>query len=92
MVDSTVYDIVRGLVPGQRVEVTHEVKVGFRRWHTTISGTVVRMERRRHGLQYRRNFDDKVYSDSLLLKLEDGEETTVTVDEFTQVRLLPDAS
>ena len=36
------------LQPGDRVEVTHEVKVGFRNWNTTTLGTVVSKDRRRH--------------------------------------------
>jgi hypothetical protein len=49
-------------------------------------GTVIRTERRRQGMHFRRNFDDKVYSDTILIELPDGELTAVTVDEFTQLR------
>ena len=71
------------LQPGDRVEIDHEVKVGIQRWHTRTLGTVVRTERRRHGLHYRRNGDDKVFSDYLVVKRDDGELTTITMDEFT---------
>lgn len=74
------------LQPGDRVEISHEVKVGFRRWNTKTVGTVVSKDRRRHALHYRRNFDDKVYSDILILKRDDGELTTVTMDEFSELR------
>ena len=74
------------LAPGDRVEVTHEVKVGFRHWSTKTIGTVVGTDRRRHSLHFNRNFDDKVYSDVLILKRDDGELTTITVDEFTEIR------
>jgi hypothetical protein len=74
------------LRPGERVEVDHTVTVGQGQWHTQTSGTVVRTERRRHGLHFRRNFDDKVYSDVILLELPNGELTTVTLDEFTTLR------
>ena len=47
------------LEPGDRVELQHEVKVGFRTWSTTSTGTVVKTERRRHSLHHNRNFDDK---------------------------------
>ena len=77
------------LQPGDRVELTHEVKVGFRKWTTTTVGTVVEIKRRRHGLHFRRNFDDKVFSDALVLSREDGELTTVTWDEFSALRRLP---
>jgi len=74
------------LNPGDRVEVKHDVKVGFRNWSTNTLGTVVGKDRRRHSLHYNRNFDDKVYSDVLILKRDDGELTTVTLDEFSELR------
>jgi hypothetical protein len=76
------------LSPGDRVQVDHEVKVGFRRWHSATVGTVVGKDRRRHGLHFRRNPDDKSFSDVLILKRDDGELTTVTLDEFSDVRKL----
>ena len=73
------------LKPGDRIEVDHTVTVGRRNWPAKTCGTVVRTERRRHGMHYRRNFDDKVYSDTILLELPDGELTAITVDEFTTI-------
>jgi hypothetical protein len=75
------------LQPGDRVEVLHGVTVGSTaKWSTTTVGRVLRRERRRHGLHFRRNTDDKVYSDVLILARDDGELTTVTIDEYTRLR------
>ncbi len=71
------------LKPGDRIRVEHTVTVGPRKWTATTCGKVLRTERRRHGLHFRRNVDDKVFSDLILLELPDGELTTVTIDEFT---------
>ena len=79
-------EVFADLQPGDRVEVKHDVKVGFRNWQTTTAGTVVAKDRRRHSLHFNRNFDDKVYSDILILKRDDGELTTVTLDEYSEVR------
>jgi hypothetical protein len=76
------------LKPGDRIELVHEVKVGLKRWTTRTAGTVIRTERRRHGLHFRRNLDDKVFSDLILLELADGSQTTVTIDEYTELRRL----
>jgi hypothetical protein len=77
------------LQPGDRVEVVHGVTVGSSAtWSTTTVGRVLRRERRRHGLHFRRQADDKVYSDVLILTRDDGELTTVTMDEFTRLRRL----
>ena len=86
--DATTRDEVNALAPGDRVEIVHEVKVGLSRWNATTVGTVDRVERRRHGLHFRRNADDKVFSDMIVLKLDDGSLTTITLDEFTTLRKL----
>ena len=82
-------EVFESLQPGDRVEVIHEVKVGFRSWESTTVGTVVRKQRRRHSLHFKRNYDDKVYSDILVLRRDDGELTTVTLDEFSDLKKLP---
>jgi hypothetical protein len=74
------------LSPGDRIQVEHLVTVGQQQWVTITAGRVIRTERRRHGLHFRRNLDDKVFSDLILLELPDGELTTVTMDEFTRLR------
>ena len=77
------------LEPGDRIEVIHGVTVGSSAtWSTTTVGKVMRRVRRRHGLHFRRNPDDKVYSDVLILARDDGELTTVTMDEYTRLRKL----
>lgn len=74
------------LKPGDRVRLRHEVKVGNRRWMAQTEGIVVKTERRRHGLHFRRNLDDKVFSDLIVLRRNDGELTTITIDEFSDLR------
>jgi len=76
---------------GDLVELKHQVKVGFRQWQTTTVGRVVKTERRRHGLHYRRQHDDKAFSDALVLRREGGELTTVTLDDFSQLRKVAEA-
>ena len=76
------------LEPGDRFELTHEVKVGFRSWTTKTIGTVVSKERRRHSLHFQRNHDDKVFSDVIVLRRDDGELTTLTIDEFSDLKKL----
>ena len=75
------------LKPGDHVKITQRIKVGLKIWTTTVTGTVQRTERRREGLAVKRNFDDKAFADLILLKKEGpaGEETTVAMDEYTQV-------
>ncbi|HEY5314080.1 MAG TPA: hypothetical protein VIK18_16230 [Pirellulales bacterium] len=84
--DVTTRPAVNQLQPGDRIEIDHEVKVGLKRWQAVTTGTVLRIERRRHGLHFKRNPDDKVYSDLIILQLADGSLSTVTIDEFTRFR------
>jgi len=83
-----IYAAFDKLQPGDRIRVRHEVKVGFRTWEAEATGKVVSKDRRRHGLHRRRNFDDKVFSDIVVLQREDGELTTITIDEFSQIEIL----
>ena len=80
--------VFASLRAGDEVELEHEVKVGFRIWTTTTRGTVVECHRRRHGLHYQRNYDDKAFSDVIIMRRPDGELTTVTLDEFSSLRRL----
>ena len=76
------------LRPGDQVQLKHQITVGFQHWETTTTGQVVRAQRRRHGLHYQRNHDDKSFSDVIVLRREDGELTTVTLDEFSELTKL----
>lgn len=89
---TTTRDVLNSLQTGDRIEVVHEVKVGLKVWHTRTSGTVVQVGRRRHGLHFRRHYDDKVFSDEVKLRLDDGSLTTVAIDEFSEVHKLPAAA
>jgi hypothetical protein len=79
---------INSLREGDRIEVDHEVKVGLKVWHKTTVGTVERFERRRHGLHFKRNLDDKAFSDLIVLRLPDNSLTTVAIDEFTRLKKL----
>jgi hypothetical protein len=85
---STTRGVFNELKPGDKVEVTHTVTVGSKQWSTRTVGNVVRTDRRRHGLHFRRSLDDKVYSDIIVLKRPDGELTTATMDEYTSLKKL----
>ena len=74
------------LKPGDRIEVEQTVTAGSKRRTTKISGLVVRTERRRQRAHFLRDYDQRVFSDLILLELPDGELTIVTMDELTELR------
>ena len=51
--EPTTRELLNELVPGDRIEVVHEIKVGLKTWATTTVGAVEHVGRRRHGLQRR---------------------------------------
>ncbi len=81
-------DAFAALRPGAVVKVVQTVKVGQKVWTTATSGTVVRTERRHRGLHFRRAADDKVFGDVIVLRRDDGELTTVSMDENTKLEVV----
>ncbi|MGD9721835.1 MAG: hypothetical protein AB7O59_11055 [Pirellulales bacterium] len=87
--DTAARRVFEELKPGDRIEVVHEVKVGSSKtWTTRTVGTVKHIERRRQGLHFRRATDDKVFADLIVLLRDDGEETTIAMDEFSNIKRL----
>ena len=79
------------LKAGDRLKVTQRVKVGLKIWSTEFTGTVLSTERRRSGLHVKRNYDDKVFADIILMEKQTQgkpEQTTVVMDEFTHLEKL----
>ncbi|QDU98945.1 hypothetical protein [Lignipirellula cremea] len=82
------------LLPGDAVEVIHHVKIGFKEHSTLTRGVVVQRDRRRSGMEggFARNWDDKCWFDHLTLQKANGEVTTVTMDEYTELRRISSAA
>ncbi len=74
------------LMPGDRVEVEHRLVVDQETRIVKTMGTLVRSERHLSGMHFRRASDEAVGSDSVLLELQDGELTSIAVDEKTIIR------
>lgn len=83
---TTTREVFDSLKAGDKIELEHEVKIGLTIWKTVTKGEVIEIRRRRHGLHFRRNTDDKVYSDEILIRRDTGELTTLTLDEFSLLK------
>ncbi len=79
-----------GLRPGQRVEIVHRMQVGSRATESRTVGTLVGRQPREGGIDsgYRRSWDEKQFFDHWYLRKDDGELTSLTLDEFTTVQRL----
>ena len=56
-----------------------------------VTGTVVQFLQKKTGSWFAHSKSDKLWLDRLILKKEDGEITTLNLDEFTHIEILPPA-
>jgi hypothetical protein len=76
------------LKPGQKVKVTQTVRVGLRSWPATVTGTVRHLQTLMTGLSTERAKDDVVAIPTLHFVKENGELSSVTIDENTRIELV----
>ena len=83
--------VYEALQPGEVVEVVHRVQLGSQATESRTTGTLIRKGRCELGADggQRRWWDEQQWTDQLLLRKNDGELTTVTLDQYTTLRRLP---
>jgi hypothetical protein len=79
------------LRPGARVNVTQQIAGRDYTWTTDTRGTVLSYQQRPTGSWYAHSRDDKLWLDRLELRKDDGELTTLNLDEFSRVDIEKDA-
>lgn len=60
-------------------------------WTQTIKGTIVAYEQRPTGSWYAHSRQDKLWLDRLVIRKEDGEITTLILDEYSNLIIKPAA-
>ena len=83
--------IRKQLQPGALVEVTQQVVHRDRTWTNRTRGVVLRYEQKQTGSWFAHSKDDKLWLDRLLIKKDDGELTTLNLDDYTHVEVLDPA-
>ena len=73
---------------GQRVRVTQQIPKGDSYMVTTFEGTVVSYSQEKTGSWYAHSKDKKLWLDRLDLRMDDGEERVVNLDQYTRVELV----
>ena len=81
--------IQKQLVPGAVVEVTKQIPHRDRLWTNRIKGTVVSYQQRQTGSWFAHSKDDKLWLDRLVLRKEDGEITSLNLDDYTHLKVIP---
>jgi hypothetical protein len=80
--------IRKQLVPGAKVVVTQQIPARDRTWTNQVNGTVVSYEQKKTGSWYAHSKDDKLWLDRLVLRKEDGEITTLNLDDYTHIDIV----
>jgi hypothetical protein len=83
-----VKEVYENLRPGQRVKITQRVRVGLRSWPATVTGTVREVQLLITGLATERAADDLVAVPTVHFVKDNGELSSITVDENTQIEVL----
>ena len=76
------------LKPGQKVKITQTVRIGQQSWPATVTGTVRDLQMLFTGLTTERAKDDVVAIPTLHFVKDNGELSSVTIDENTQIEVL----
>ena len=77
--------------PGAKVKVTQQIAARDYTWTSDVVGTVMGFEQKQTGSWYAHSKNDKLWLDRLLIKKDDGELTTLNLDDYSHVELLSPA-
>src|SRR5690242_16101319 len=83
--------IRKGLRPGARVKVVQQIAARDYAWTSEVVGTVVEYRQKQTGSWYAHSKDDKLWLDRLLIRKDDGELTTLNLDDYSHIEILSDA-
>jgi hypothetical protein len=80
-------EIRKQLVPGAKVKVTQQIAARNYTWTTEVRGTVVESAQKETGSWFAHSRDDRLWLDRLVLKKNDGEITTLILDDYSHVEI-----
>jgi hypothetical protein len=75
------------LQPGARIKVTQQIAGRDYTWTSDVRGTVVEYSQKQTGSWFAHSKDDKLWLDRLLIRKDDGELTTLNLDDYTHIEL-----
>jgi hypothetical protein len=68
--------------------VTQQIAARDYSWSCPVTGTIVDYEQKSTGSWYAHGKNDKLWLDRLTIRKQDGELTTLNLDEFTHLEIL----
>jgi hypothetical protein len=81
-------DVLRSLQGGHQIRVVQTLRVGSRKWQTTVDGVFREMNYLATGVTTDRVPDDDIVVPMVHFTKAGGEMTSIAMDENTEVRLL----
>jgi hypothetical protein len=79
--------IRQNLIPGTKVKITQQVGARDYSWSTVVRGTVVDFSQKQTGSWYAHSKNDKLWLDRLTLRKDDGEISTLNLDDYSLVEI-----
>jgi hypothetical protein len=80
--------VLEKLQPGQKIRITHIVRVGLKSWPVTVMGTFRHLDSLATGLATDRVPEDDIIVPLLHFTKENGELSSVALDEHTRVEIV----
>jgi hypothetical protein len=81
-------DMPKQFLPGARVRVTQQIAARHYSLPTVIEGTIVNFSQQETGSWFAHSRDDRLWLDRLVIRLADGELTTLILDDYSHVELI----
>jgi hypothetical protein len=80
-------EIRRQLIPGARVKVIQQIAGRDYTWTTAVCGTIVEYAQKETGSWFAHSRDDKLWLDRLVIRKDDGEITSLNLDDYSNVEV-----
>ena len=85
-----VRSVLEKLQSGQKIRITHLIRVGLKTWPATVTGTYRHLDSLATGLATDRVPADDIIVPILHFSKDNGELSSVAIDEHTKVEILAD--
>jgi len=87
-IDPDLATLLRSLRPGQRIKLTQTLRVGRKQWTTTVTGTFNGINHLATGLATQRVPEDDIVVVAVHFTKDNGELSSITLDEHSKVELI----
>lgn len=85
--DPALVERLKGLKAGDRIRITHALRVGGKKWTATTNGTFRGLNYLATGITTDRVAEDDIVVPTLHFTKENGELTSIALDENTKIEL-----